>query len=108
MAGLPEYQRAQDSVSMYSSGNHGWPASYVNHRTPAGMVAFCIPRKLVLGLAVYIRQKFFTKPVDWLMEDFRAQENSNEHVIVPNLVQHQGGHSTLAGTTYDLSHVRQL
>lgn len=102
LAGLPQHQRSQDFISMYSSGDYGRTKPYINAGTPVGMVAFCIPRKLATGLARHIREKFYTKPVDWLMEDYRVLQNSNEHVIVPNLVQHQGGQSTLAGKTYDL------
>jgi hypothetical protein len=62
-----------------------------------GCVAFAIRASIVPDLVAYIRAKFADAPVDWLLSDFIRDDKKSLWTVHPNLAQHVGVTSSLAG-----------
>jgi len=62
-----------------------------------GLVAVAIRVPAAVDLIAYLRAKFADAPADWLLNDFITDRNISTWALYPNLVQHVGLMSSLAG-----------
>lgn len=66
---------------------------------PFGAVGLAIKAPVVHELVPYIRARFASMPVDWLLNEFIVSSITSFWAFRPDLVQHVGRTSSLAGKT---------
>jgi hypothetical protein len=89
-----------DVLALFSSGgkSDGRPYKLPNlGENHFGLVAVVFRAAHLPGLIAHLRASFAAAPVDWLVNGYITQAELSVWVYLPNLVQHVGRLSSLAG-----------
>jgi hypothetical protein len=94
--------RSMDVLTLFSGGGEPGGLPHVHAlanpwNTHFGLVGLVFRAERLPGLIVYLRANFAAAPVDWLLNRYIVQERLQLWVVEPNLVQHVGVKSSLAG-----------
>lgn len=96
-----------DVLTLFSTGAAAAQARHAAPRRVAagehfGLVAVVFKPAVVRGLVARLRTAYADAPVDWLLGRFIMERGLRIWVMQPNLVQHEGMQSSLAGKTQPL------
>lgn len=95
MVDLSRSREIADVITLFTVGTTA--AKPVKGHSVSGCVGLALRANMVPDLAAYIRSRFAEAPVDWLLNDFIEAKKKIEWAFHPNLVQHVGVTSSLAG-----------
>lgn len=71
--------------------------SLFGHKGSTGGVAIVYRIGFLQEYVAYLRANFYQSPYDWMLDHFVSQHGFSTYVMIPNLVQHTGIMSSLAG-----------